>query len=154
MKWLRVFSASLIIALAGIVIQVLVTPAPVAAQTQGVCTEDENPSFLSFPTWYKYLDRQVAPDGSCDITLANNTDGTAIFSVAGKILLAVFEIVLRIGGIVAIGMVVYGGILYVLSQGEPDRTKNAKNTIVNALIGLVIAMSSVAIVNIIARNIV
>ena len=124
----------------------LFSPYVVSAQTQGVCAK-ESPTFLSFPTWYKYLDFQEASDGSCELSARIPED-------AGKIVLAVFEIILRLSGIIAVVMVVYGGVLYVLSQGEPDRTKTAKNTIINALIGLVVAIASVAIVNIIARNIV
>lgn len=131
------FLSSLLIAL---------PPQTTYAQAQGVCA-GANASFLSFPTWYKYLDFQEASDGTCDVSADIPED-------VGKIVLAIFEIILRIGGLVAVVMVVYGGIQYVLSQGEPDRTKTAKNTIINAMIGLVIAMSSVAVVNLIARNII
>jgi len=42
----------------------------------------------------------------------------------------------------------------VLSRGEPENTKAARGTIVNALIGLVIAASATAIVNLIAGNLI
>lgn len=137
-------------------------PTPVSAASADNCGGSSS-SFLSFPTWYKYLTPEFKdPDGpggpkpaSCELTLpADNQGNPSPLLAAPRVLLAVFEILLRISGLVAILAVVYGGVLYVLSQGEPDRTKNAKNTIVNALIGLVIAMSSVAIVNLIGRNIV
>ncbi|HTE57396.1 MAG TPA: pilin [Verrucomicrobiae bacterium] len=80
---------------------------------------------------------------------------TPIFIVpddVGKVLLAIFEIVLYVGGIVAVVFVVYGGFLYLTSSGEPEKAKNARTTIINALIGLAITMLATAIVNLIGRN--
>jgi hypothetical protein len=131
---------------------VLLVPKSAYAQAQGICSEEENPSFLFFPPWYKFLDRVgVDQDGdgtddSCELSVEIPQD-------AGKILLAVFEIILRISGIAAVGYILYGGFQYILSQGEPEQTKGAKSTILNAFIGLVVAMLAVAIVNIIGRNI-
>ncbi len=119
---------------------------------------DKSRSFLEFPTWYKYLD--VKHDGkSCNVELptykATNSKGEIVENTdwraaIGSILLAVFEIILRIGLIVAIGFVIFGGIQYILSQGEPERTKESRSTIINALIGLVIAIFATAIVNLVA----
>lgn len=53
---------------------------------------------------------------------------------------------------VAVGFIIFGGFQYMLSQGEPERTKGARSTILNALIGLAISLSAVAIVNLIGRN--
>lgn len=120
-----------------------------------------SPGILSFPTWYKYLKpAYVDPDGSgprpaeCKLSLPLNRDNKPDISLAiGPVLLAVFEIILRIGSMVAIGFVIFGGFQYILSQGEPERTKGARSTIINALIGLVITVFATAIVNVIARNI-
>lgn len=116
----------------------------VSAQAAGVCVQEENPSFLGFPTWYKYLTKSVV-NGKCEITFDLVQDWS-------KILLAIFEIILRIGGIASVGFVIFGGFQYMLSQGEPERTKGAKSTILNAMIGLFITLSSTAIVNLIGRN--
>ena len=113
----------------------------------------ESSSFLGFPTWYKFLE----PDGSsgeCKLTFPEDADGNqSLILAAPRILLAVFEIILRIAGLAAVGFVIFGGIQYILSQGEPERTKSSKNTIVNALVGLAIALSATAIVNLIGNNI-
>lgn len=127
--------------------------AAAATPAQGVCG-DENQSFLSFPTWYKYLDKAPGSGGRCDIAVPKDAEGnTRIDQVVAPVLLAVFEIILRIGGIAAVGFIIFGGFQYLISQGEPDRTKGAKSTILNAVIGLVITLSASAIVNIIGRNI-
>jgi len=44
-------------------------------------------------------------------------------------------------------MVIYGGFQYVYSAGNPENLKKAKDTIVWALLGMVIAFLSLAIIN-------
>lgn len=118
-------------------------PTIVHAQEAGGVCADQSSGFLDFPTWYKYL--SFDPGNDCELTVTIPED-------LGKILLAVFEIILRVGGLAAVGFVIYGGIQYILSQGEPDRTKAAKNTILNAIIGVMIAIFSAAIVNLIGNG--
>lgn len=50
-------------------------------------------------------------------------------------------------GMVCLIMIVYGGAKYMTSAGNPDKIKSAKNTILYAVIGVVIAVLSFAIVN-------
>ena len=59
----------------------------------------------------------------------------------GDVLLTVFGVI----GIVAVIFVVIGGYKYTVSQGEPSRVQQAKNTIMYSLIGLVITLSAFAI---------
>ena len=49
--------------------------------------------------------------------------------------------------------VVYGGFKYVISQGEPDKIGKAKNIIMYSLIGLIIAFSAFAVVNVFIKAI-
>lgn len=120
---------------------VLAAKAEACGQTVG--------GFLSFPTWYKYLNPTFS-NGECNITF--NILSSGGLSDLPKVLLAIFEIILRVGGLAAVGFVIYGGIQYMISQGEPEKTKGARTTIINAIVGLVISMSAVAIVNVIGRN--
>ena len=99
--------------------------------------------FFEFPRWYDYLDVQyikVGAESSCQVVG---------FSMPGDLLLivmAILDMLLRLAGLVALGFIVYGSIQYVISQGEPDAAKKALTTIINALIGMVIAILSVGIV--------
>jgi lysylphosphatidylglycerol synthetase-like protein (DUF2156 family) len=104
--------------------------------------------FLGLPTWYKYLE---VGGGDCSVTLPQRDGTVDIGATVGAILFAVIEILLRIAGIVAIGFVIYGGILYSMSQGVPDRLQAAQKTILNGVIGIVIAVFAVAIVNLITN---
>jgi hypothetical protein len=69
------------------------------------------------------------------------------------IVAAIIEIALRIAAIVAVIFIIYGGFSYTTSQGDPEGTAKARGTIVNALIGLAVAVMAAAIVSFIARSI-
>lgn len=106
------------------------------------------------PKWYKYIPHHF--DGT-DCVLQADTDGDGeadLDKVVPAVLLAVVEILLRIVGILAVIFVIYGGFQYLTSTGEPDKAKAGRTTIINALVGLMIAMLATAIVNLIGRNIV
>ena len=55
--------------------------------------------------------------------------------------------ILYIVGIVAVVMLIIGGIKYVISGGDSKKVTDAKNTVLYAIIGLVIAFLAFAIVN-------
>ena len=55
--------------------------------------------------------------------------------------------ILYIVGVVAVIMLIIGGIKYLISGGDSKKVTDAKNTILYAIIGLVIAVLSFAIVN-------
>lgn len=110
------------------------------------------PNFFGLPPWYKYLDYGwIKETKSCGI---KNFDLLGKNSDIPLILLAVVDILLRVGGLVAVAFVIYGGIKYIISQGEPDQMGNAKKTIIDALFGLAVAVVGVALVNFIGRALV
>jgi Type IV secretion system pilin len=94
-------------------------------------------SFFGFPTWYKYLTDSCNPqlNGLNDIWL---------------IVLALIEILLRVAVIGAIIYILVGSFKYITSRGNPEKTSGAKKTIVDALVGLVIAVTATAVVSFIA----
>lgn len=55
--------------------------------------------------------------------------------------------VLYIVGVIAVIMLIIGGIRYVVSGGDAKKVTDAKNTVLYAIIGLVIAVFAYAIVN-------
>lgn len=58
----------------------------------------------------------------------------------------VIQVVLGVLGGVAIIMIVLGGIRYTLSQGDSSALTSAKNTIIYAVVGLVVAILASGIV--------
>src|SRR3546814_896396 len=96
-------------------------------------------NFFGLPTWYKYLEGQTVT-GKCEVQFElmknDKFNGGDILLIG----LGVIDILIRIAALAAVAFVVYGGIQYVTSQGSPEATKNAQNTILNAVLGLGIAI--------------
>lgn len=104
-------------------------------------------SFFGLPTWYKYL--KGIPDATAQQRCLPQI--TAINDV-WLIAAAAVELLLRVAVLVSIGFVVWGGVTYILSQGEPDKTKQARETIFNALIGVVISVAATTVISFIASR--
>jgi len=66
---------------------------------------------------------------------------------------SVLNYVFVIIGAVSVLMIMVGGIRYMLSAGDPQRTGSAKNTVIYALIGLVVAVAAFSIVNFVLGSI-
>lgn len=96
---------------------------------------------MTFPAWYKGV-----VDDSCNIKIVDIMDFV-------KIPLNAIEILIQAVAYAAVGYIVWGGFKYMKSQGEPGKITEAKTAIINALIGLSIALCSVAIVEFISSRI-
>jgi hypothetical protein len=99
--------------------------------------------FLGFPKWYKYLNGVTDKNGLCSPQLSSISDIWLIVA-------AFIEALLRLAAIAAIVFVIYGGIQYVTSQGDPAKTAQARSTIINALVGLIIAVGAITGVTFVA----
>lgn len=62
------------------------------------------------------------------------------------------QLLFGVAGAVAVLIVAVAGFRYVLSQGDPQNTAKAKNTIIYALAGLVIIIMAYAIVTFVAGS--
>lgn len=65
----------------------------------------------------------------------------------GGMVKIVINTVLTVLGMVAVIMIVIGGVRYTTSNGDSSAIKNAKDTILYSVVGLVVAIMSFAIVN-------
>lgn len=95
---------------------------------------------FSFPTWYKYLS-PAPPD--CEPTIRSLTDFWLIAA-------AILEIILRLGVLLSVGFITWGGFRILTSQGDPNTIKESRDTILNAVIGLVITIIATVSVNFVA----
>lgn len=59
----------------------------------------------------------------------------------------VINFVLFFLGLVSVAFIIYGGFLYITSQGDDQATEKAKNIIIYAAIGIIIVLVSYALVN-------
>lgn len=97
---------------------------------------------LGFPTWYKGL-----PCGE---------DGTPQVSSLMQlwvIALNILEMLIIAAGYLAIGFFAWGGFSYMSASGDPGKISAAKTTLLNAVIGLVIVLSAVAIIDFVQKGI-
>jgi len=119
-------------------------------------------SFFGLSPWYKYLGPNFKSDlpdkkvgGPCEIQCfhivrvpkeQSNGCGRENASDIPFVLLAVVDSLLRVAGIVAVAFVLVGAFRYISSSGNPEETARAQSTIINALIGVAIAVVSIAFV--------
>lgn len=62
------------------------------------------------------------------------------------------QYILPAGIALAVGFVIYGGVLFVISSGDPEKVTKAKKTLLWALVGAFLMTFSIPIVNMVARE--
>jgi hypothetical protein len=72
---------------------------------------------------------------------------TDLFAGGDALIPRLINLMLFIVGILAIVFLIFGGIRYVTSGGDKSRVDAAKNTILYAIVGLVVAILGYAVVN-------
>jgi len=75
-----------------------------------------------------------------------NVGGIAGSSTAAEFIAKVITILLYFAGIVAVIFAIYGGYQYMVSGGNEESATKGRNTLINAIIGLVIVILSYAII--------
>jgi len=99
-------------------------------------------SFFGLPKWYAYLPLTK----NCSPQFNSLSDTWLVVA-------AIIEMLLRIAAIGAVFMVIYGGVSYTTSMGNPEETNKARSTIIYSLVGLLITISAALIVTFIANSI-
>lgn len=125
------------------------TPTPVAAAPREC--EDY---FLTFRPWYYGLVKEGS--ATCelkDINVEGGTTGEEIELTAfiWTIILNILSILFNLVGYLALGFIIYGGYLYLLAKGDPAKIAKGKNTVIRALIGLVVCILATLITNTIVK---
>lgn len=94
--------------------------------------------FFGLRNWHHYL--------PCDDTGAIDNTNLTLNSV-WLIAIAVFETLLRVGALLALAFIIWGGVKYITSQGNADGTASARKTIINSIAGLLITISASVMVS-------
>lgn len=63
------------------------------------------------------------------------------------VLLSVLNAAYVTAGIVAVGFIIYGGVTYITSTGDPSKVKKASMAILYSVIGLIVVILAAAITN-------
>ena len=118
-----------------------------ASETQAAASDDPTckKSFFGISTWYEYLTVTRDSNDNCSVDTAS-TKGNVVVLVA----LAFVDILLTIAGLVAVAFVVYAGFRLALAQGAPDAIAAGRKTLLNAVIGLAIALLAGQLVGFVA----
>lgn len=82
-----------------------------------------------------------------DWTGCTTPEGVATLDCIPIVFHNVVTAALLFAGVVAVFMIIYAGIRYTTSGGDPKAVEGAKNTLVWAIIGLVVILLSFAIIN-------
>ncbi len=98
----------------------------------------------------KYIAAASDTINSSAIAACGTSCGNAsISAIFGQIANALIFLV----GAVSVIMIIVGGLRYVLSNGDSTSTKGAKDTIMFAVIGIIVAIAAFAIVHFVTTNI-
>ena len=107
--------------------------------------------FFGLKPWFIYMPDENF-NSNCQIIDFNLLPAEGNPSDVVPVVLAIVDNLVRIAAVVAVVFVVVGGVKYVTSQGEPDGVKSAKDSIINAMIGLVIAIIAASVVSFIGNQ--
>jgi len=128
---------------------VFIVAAPVMAvatpQVTSVSAATCEDRALGIPPWYRGLTKNNFP--TCD--LKSPADVGGISGYIWTIVLNVIEMAVVIVAYVAVFFILYGGFQFIVGGSNPSMIEKARKTILNAVIGLVIAMGAIGITNLI-----
>jgi type IV secretory pathway VirB2 component (pilin) len=93
--------------------------------------------------------------GSChtDNGVVVDSNGTAINNGLTANVKTIIETLLTVSGAVAVIIIVIAGLRYITSTGDATRVKQSKDTLMYAIVGLVVVILAYAIVNFVSTSI-
>ena len=114
----------------------------ILAVLSGICCLSAMSPVFAEETWKESICRDSNVDAKYKKEIGcNNT------KEAPGVAVGIINAVIGGIGIIAVLMIVIGGINYATSSGDPSKAKKAKDTILYSAIGLMIVLSAFALVN-------
>jgi len=108
-------------------------------------------------------DDEYVLDKNGEKVCAKDKDGNCVRDESGQVvyrtksamyyLNIIINVVLGVIGVVAVAMIIIGGIQYTTSSGDAAKAQKAQKTIIFSVVGLVIALLAFAIVNFVLTNV-
>lgn len=124
----------------GIASPVMAITVPQTASAAAACEG----RFLGIPPWYRGLTGS-APE--CAIISPDQAGGLSTF--IWKIVLNVVEMAIIAATYVTVFFILYGGFLFMTGGAHPGQIEKGRKTLLNAVIGFVICLASIAITNLV-----
>jgi hypothetical protein len=100
-------------------------------------------NFLGFPPWYRGLTDTTAECNIIGPAKTKNGLSNFIWTIGLNVLDMALVLIAYLSGFIFL----YGGWLFILSQGKPEGIAKGKSTMTMALIGLVTSVVAVALIN-------
>lgn len=94
----------------------------------------------------------ICSDGNISQEL-KDAAGCSTTKKADEVVNAVLNVVLSFVGVVAVGVMIYGGFTYMTSNGDSGKAQKAKNIIMYGLIGMIVALLAYAIVRFVSQGV-
>lgn len=119
-------------------------------KTVKACSNDK--SILLFPAWFHNLKCETLEttvkdkDGNVLSQYSSETVQLGTINDTWVIVMNIVQWLIIAGGYVSLYFIIWSGFKYITATGDPQKITAAKNTITNAVIGLIIVLASVAIV--------
>lgn len=98
---------------------------------------------LTQPVW---ADGDICSDGKITDEALLEAAGCKTTATADSVINNVLSVVTGIMGLVAVGAMIYGGVIYIISNGDSSKITQAKHIIIYGLIGLVVSLLAFTIV--------
>ena len=99
--------------------------------------------FLGFRPWHYGL--AVQKDGKCIIGTPDGKSQMPAF--IWTVVLNVLADLVLAAGIVATGFIIYGGFMYIMSEGDPGKVASAKKILISAATGIILVVLATVIIN-------
>jgi hypothetical protein len=139
-------------ALVAVLFFILITPSLAFAQDETVPPEDPTTGLSSTPD----IQNSLCAGANLDVTsnCQSGITGQDATDTINDIIADVINIFSLIVGIVSVIMIIVGGFRYITSGGDSNNVSSAKNTILYAIIGLIIVALAQSIVRFILGRVV
>lgn len=111
-------------------------------------SSDCNETFLTMPAWFNGLAGKVSGSGCMVLspTEIYPGDDNALSKYVSRIVLNAIAIGTQLAMYLAFLFILYGGFQFLTSGGSPDAAARARKTVLNAMVGVVIALGASAII--------
>ena len=100
---------------------------------------------LGIPPWYRGLTNNSPPE--CNLLTPEQVGGIGNF--IWRIVLNGIEMAIVLATYITVFFIIYGGFLYLTGGALPGQLEKARKTLINAVVGLVICMSAIALTNLV-----
>lgn len=109
---------------------------------------------LAAPAFAECTDVCTCPGVSAAVKAAAGCPDTAPTADFSDTLIGILNGVIGILATVAVVVIIIGGIYYMTSNGDPGKVKRAKDTILYAVIGLIVCALAAVIVNFVVKTLI